>query len=163
MGIATLVSTSPFLFSVLKWLGGSYLFFLAGQLLFSACQRKAQITLDSNNNASVWRGFFTSFLNPKGLLMYFAILAQFISPDGNPAIQAIFLSLLFITGCGLVYTLVGLSAARAYGYNISDTTRRRLEVVAGYTTISPNSTPVNTVITAAIIIFGTEVKQALCV
>jgi threonine/homoserine/homoserine lactone efflux protein len=132
LGIATLVSASPFLFSILKWVGVSYLFFLAGQLLYSACQRKGEITLDANGNASVWRGFFTSFLNPKGLLMYLAILPQFISPDGSTAIQALLLSLLFITACGLVYTLVGLLAARAYGGKISNNTRRRLEVVAGF-------------------------------
>ena len=131
LGIATLVSTSPFLFSVLKWMGVSYLLFLAGQLIYSACQRKEEITLDSNNYTSVWRGFFTSFLNPKGLLMYLAILPQFISPHGNPAVQALALSLLFITGCALVYTLIGLVAARAHGRNISDSSRRRVECIAG--------------------------------
>jgi threonine/homoserine/homoserine lactone efflux protein len=30
VGIAALISSSPFMFSVLKWLGVSYLFFLAG-------------------------------------------------------------------------------------------------------------------------------------
>jgi len=131
LGIATLVSTSPFLFSILKWMGVSYLLFLAGQLIYSACQRKEEITMDSNTNASVRRGFFTSFLNPKGLLIYLAILPQFISPDGNPAIQAILLSLLFIAGCGFVYTLIGLLAARAHGCKVSDNARRRLEVIAG--------------------------------
>ena len=63
--------------------------------------------------------------------MYLAILSQFISPDGNPAVQAILLSLLFIAGCGLVYTLIGLLAAQAHGRKISESARRRLEVVAG--------------------------------
>ena len=63
--------------------------------------------------------------------MYLAILPQFISPDGSPAVQAILLSLLFITGCGLVYTLIGLLAAQAHGCQISESARRRLEVVAG--------------------------------
>ena len=36
--------------------------------------------------------------------MYLAILPQFISPDGNTAIQALVLSALFILGCGLVYS-----------------------------------------------------------
>lgn len=131
-GIAALISTSPFMFTVIKWLGVSYLFFLAGQLLYSAYQQKGGISLHSSSNVSVWRGFFTSFLNPKGLLMYMAILPQFISPDGSPAVQAILLSLLFIAGCGLVYTLVGLLAAQAHGSQISDSARRRLEVVAGF-------------------------------
>jgi len=131
VGIAALISSSPFMFSVLKWLGVSYLFFLAGQLLYSAYQQKGGISLPSSSKVSLWRGFFTSFLNPKGLLMYLAILPQFISPDGSPAVQAILLSLLFIAGCGLVYTLIGLLAAQAHGSQISDHARRRLEVVAG--------------------------------
>ena len=131
VGIAALISTSPFMFSVLKWLGVSYLFFLAGQILYTAYKRKGGISLQSSGRVSLWRGFFTSFLNPKGLLMYLAILPQFISPAGSPAAQAILLSLLFITGCGLVYTLIGLLAAQAHGSHLSGRTRRRLEVVAG--------------------------------
>jgi threonine/homoserine/homoserine lactone efflux protein len=81
---------------------------------------------------SIWRGFFTSFLNPKGLLMYLAILPQFISPDGNTAVQALILSALFILGCGLVYSTVGISAAKAHGRSITDGARRRFEAVAGF-------------------------------
>lgn len=132
VGIAALISASPFMFSILKWLGVSYLFFLAGQLFYSACKRKGEISLPPSSRISLWRGFFTSFLNPKGLLMYLAILPQFISPDGSPAVQAILLSLLFIAGCGLVYTLIGLLAAQAYGSQISDHARRRLEIIAGF-------------------------------
>ncbi len=63
--------------------------------------------------------------------MYLAILPQFISPDGSPAVQAILLSLLFIAGCNLVYTIIGLLAAQAHGKQISESVRRRLEVVVG--------------------------------
>lgn len=63
--------------------------------------------------------------------MYLAILPQFISPDGSPAVQAILLSLLFIMGCGLVYSLIGLLAAQAHGRQVSVRARRSLEVVAG--------------------------------
>lgn len=131
VGIAAIISTSPFMFFILKWLGVSYLFFLAGQILYSAYKRKGGISLQTSDRVSLWRGFFTSFLNPKGLLMYLAILPQFISPDGNPAVQAILLSLLFIAGCGLVYTIIGLLAAQAHGRQVSGSARRRLEVVAG--------------------------------
>jgi len=63
--------------------------------------------------------------------MYLTILPQFISPDGSPAVQEILLSLLFIAGCGLVYTIIGLLAAQVHGSQISENARRRLEVVAG--------------------------------
>ncbi len=130
-GIAALVSASPFLFSVLKWAGVMYLFFLTAQILYSACQRKDRLELPDTGKISLWRGFLTSFLNPKGLLMYLAILPQFISPESNTATQALILSAIFIAGCGVVYLVVGLLAAQARGLNISGHGRRRLETVAG--------------------------------
>ena len=36
-----------------------------------------------------------------------------------------------VAGCGFVYTLVGLLAARAHGSKVSDSSRRRVEVIAG--------------------------------
>lgn len=130
-GIAALVSASPLLFGALKWAGVMYLFFLTAQIFYSACQRKDGLELPDTGKISLWRGFLTSFLNPKGLLMYLAILPQFISPGSNPATQALILSAIFISGCGVVYTVVGLLAAKARGLNISDNGRRRLETVAG--------------------------------
>jgi threonine/homoserine/homoserine lactone efflux protein len=130
-GIAALVSASPTLFAALKWIGVLYLLFLTIQILYSAYQRKDGLELPDTGNISLWSGFLTSFLNPKGLLMYLAILPQFISPESNAAIQALILSAIFISGCGIVYMVVGLLAAGARGLNISDNGRRRLETVAG--------------------------------
>jgi threonine/homoserine/homoserine lactone efflux protein len=106
---------------------------LAVQILYSACQKKEGVVLNEHDaeTISLWRGFFTSFLNPKGLLMYLAILPQFISPDGNTALQALILSALFILGCGLVYSIVGLLASKIHGRKISDSGRRRFETLAG--------------------------------
>ena len=132
-GIAALVSASPFLFYVLKWVGVIYLIFLAISMLYSAAQKKDGITIYESEyeKISLWRGFFTSFLNPKGLLMYLAILPQFISPDGNTAAQALVLSVLFILGCALVYSAVGILSSKVHGHQISDRSRRRYEALAG--------------------------------
>lgn len=130
-GIAALVSASPILFGLLKWAGVVYLFFLTAQIFYSAYQRKDELKFPDKGHISIWRGFLTSFLNPKGLLMYLAILPQFISPESNTATQAFILSAIFISGCGVVYMIVGLLAAQARELNISDGGRRRLETVAG--------------------------------
>ena len=102
--------------------------------MYSASRRKEGMILHEieAETSSLWRGFFTSFLNPKGLLMYLAILPQFISLDGNTAVQALVLSALFILGCGLVYSLIGIITAKAYEHSISDGTRRRFETIAGF-------------------------------
>lgn len=130
-GIAALVSASPILFTALKWIGVMYLLWLTIQILYSAYQRKEGLELPVKAEISIWRGFLTSFLNPKGLLMYLAILPQFISTEGSAAIQALILSIIFITGCAVVYMAVGLLAAGAHGLSISDKSRRGLEAVAG--------------------------------
>ena len=64
--------------------------------------------------------------------MYLAILPRFISPNGNTAFQALVLSALFILGCGLVYSRVGILAAKVQGRSISDGARRRFEAMAGF-------------------------------
>jgi threonine/homoserine/homoserine lactone efflux protein len=53
-------------------------------------------------------GFLTSFLNPKGLLVYFAILPNFMTPNDGLAHQALLLSAVFIGLCALVYGIVGI-------------------------------------------------------
>jgi len=130
-GVAAIVATSPTLFALLKWIGVVYLGFLAFQMLRSACTPGEALRIEKIHSTSLLRGFFTSFLNPKGLLMYMALLPQFISPEGNAAIQALLLSFLFITGCGIVYSIVGVFAARVSVNGVSDKARRRLEAFAG--------------------------------
>ena len=130
-GIATVVAASPFLFNALKWFGVAYLAYLAIQMLYSASQKKDGIVLSETDGVSLWKGFFTSFLNPKGLLMYMAILPQFISPEGNAAMQALVLSGIFVGSCGVIYLGVALAASRAHGKKVSDSARRKLEAVAG--------------------------------
>jgi len=73
-----------------------------------------------------------SFLNPKGRMMYLAIIPQFIDPAASIAVQAGALSALFVVLCGLVYGAVGLAAASAARLGgVGDRGRRALEGLAG--------------------------------
>ena len=131
VGVAAIVSASPILFATLKWAGVAYLSFLAFQMLRSACTVKDLSKVEKLPPASLWRGFLTSFLNPKGLLMYLAVLPQFMTPEGNPVFQALILSVVFITACAIVYSIVGLLAASNSGNKMTDKSRRGLEAFAG--------------------------------
>jgi len=73
--------------------------------------RSKHIVLPDAPPLSLWRGFLTSFLNPKGLLMYLSVLPQFIVTEGNTSFQALALSAVFISLCYIVYLSVGLIAA----------------------------------------------------
>ncbi len=131
LGVAALVAASPILFTILKWCGIAYLLFLAVRMLISAVRGGAVSVAEQSTKKSLFRGFLTSFLNPKGLLVYLAILPQFISPDGRAAYQALIYSALFIGCCSIVYSAVGLSASLVHGQGIHGTRFRIINAVAG--------------------------------
>jgi threonine/homoserine/homoserine lactone efflux protein len=130
IGVATLVSALPWLFELLRWFGVAYLVFLALQMPKSACTPGAGVYACASKSISLWRGFLTSFLNPKGLLVYFAVQPQFIDPGVNVTFQVFLLSGLFIVGCSIVYGAIGLISSKASVYGFSDRARRQVEGVA---------------------------------
>jgi threonine/homoserine/homoserine lactone efflux protein len=70
------------------------------------------ITLNSNAPpASLAKGIMTSFFNPKGLLVYLAILPNFMTPSEGIAQQAVVLSGIFVGLCALIYGTVGYVVA----------------------------------------------------
>ena|SRR5215813_2112171 len=111
LGVAALVAASPILFEILRWCGVAYLGYLSFQLIRSAFCAKNLTLSPSRQPASLLKGFLTSFLNPKGLLVYFAILPNFMSPTEGIAQQALLLSAVFIGLCALVYGIVGLAVS----------------------------------------------------
>ncbi|UXN58788.1 LysE family translocator [Phyllobacterium zundukense] len=131
LGVAAVVAASPMLFEALRWLGVTYLVYLAFQLLRSAT-KAGQLNLSAAPaNGPLRRGFLTAFLNPKGMMIYFAILPQFMQQGGSIPLQALILSAIFIALCGIVYTSLSLAIA-AVGMNggFSDCRRRWVEGTA---------------------------------
>jgi threonine/homoserine/homoserine lactone efflux protein len=113
-GVAAVVAASPLLFEVLRWTGIAYLIYLAIQMIRSATRSRTGALKPAGQQASWLKGFFTSFLNPKGLLVYFAILPNFMHPgrqEDGIAVQALTLSAVFIGLCALVYGFVGAAIA----------------------------------------------------
>jgi threonine/homoserine/homoserine lactone efflux protein len=132
LGIAAIIAASPLLFEALRWLGAAYLVYLASQLIRSALQPGRAALVAARGGGIVRRGFLTAFLNPKGMMIYFAILPQFMQHDGNIALQATILSGIFIGLCALVYSLLSIAvgiAGRKTGFG--DRSRRWVEGVSG--------------------------------
>ncbi|MCB8835577.1 LysE family transporter, partial [Escherichia coli] len=74
LGLAAIVAASPLLFEALRWIGITYLLYLACKLIASAL-RAGQLPLAARPaKRQLQRGFLTAFLNPKGMMIYFAIL-----------------------------------------------------------------------------------------
>lgn len=114
LGVAAIVATSPMLLDVLRLVGIAYLAYLALQM-FRSAMRPGTATLEpAKQRASLVKGFLTSFLNPKGILIYIAILPNFMRPSDSAhgiAIQALALSAVFIGLCATVYAVLGATIA----------------------------------------------------
>ena len=112
LGIAAIIVSFPWLFETIRWLGIGYLLFLAFRLVKSVfSQNKLSIERKSASNP-IQKGFFTALLNPKGMLIYFAILPQFIDKSANTVSQGLILSFIFIALIFVVYCSLSVIFAR---------------------------------------------------
>jgi len=89
-GIAALIVASGTLFSVIKWAGVAYLFYLG----ISAMRSKASaltVTRDTRHAVggirAFWQAVVVELSNPKALLYFVALLPQFIDPSRPVASQ----------------------------------------------------------------------------
>ncbi|KAA1176767.1 LysE family translocator [Rhizobium tropici] len=133
LGVAAIIAASPLLFAALRWLGIAYLSYLAFRLIASS-MKHSRIPPPSSKAATnrFRRGFLTAVLNPKGMMIYFAILPQFMSHDQSIMLQACLLSAVFIGLCGIVYAVLSLAiAAVGSRGRFSDRRRRWIEGIAG--------------------------------
>jgi threonine/homoserine/homoserine lactone efflux protein len=124
-GVGALVARSPDLLSVLTIVGGLYLMWHGAAALArpSAPGTPGSTPEDAaasesaparTSQATLVRGAGVSALNPKGLLLFLALLPQFTSPHGRwpLAVQLGVLGLVFMLSCGAFYLCLGSVARR---------------------------------------------------
>lgn len=117
IGVATMMLKYPDIFTVFKYLGGSYLIYLGvqmwlsrGKMAVSTCSDKDVVKI-SNYNLAL-QGFVTAIANPKGWAFFISLLPPFIN-QSQPLIPQIsvlifiILSLEFI--CLIIYASGGSS------------------------------------------------------
>jgi threonine/homoserine/homoserine lactone efflux protein len=132
LGVAAIIAASPVLFEALRWLGVVYLTYLAIQLIRSALRAGKLALPTARSRSALGRGFLTAFLNPKGMMVYFAILPQFMRHDGDIALQAAVLSAIFVGLCAIVYSALSVAIASAgKRARFSDRRRRWVDGIAG--------------------------------
>ncbi len=112
LGIAAIIVSFPVLFETIRWLGIAYLLYLAFGLLKSVLSKNTLVIERKSASNPIRKGFFTALLNPKGMLIYFAILPQFIDKSGNTVSQGLILSLSFIGMIFVVYCSLSLLFSR---------------------------------------------------
>jgi threonine/homoserine/homoserine lactone efflux protein len=115
-GVGTLVARAPALLTALTIAGGLYL------IWHGATTFARPSALDTPGGApagarqvTLVRGAGVSALNPKGLLLFLALLPQFANPHGSwpLAVQLGALGLVFMVSCGAFYLGLGSFARKA--------------------------------------------------
>ena len=112
-GLAVIVASSPASLTALTVAGAGYLLWLGwGVLRQPATPATAGASTDASRVRVMLKGAGISGLNPKALLLYFALFPQFIDTAGGwpVAAQTGLLSMLHLTACAVVYLAVGVLA-----------------------------------------------------
>ncbi|MEX5899016.1 LysE family translocator [Proteus vulgaris] len=86
-GIAVLITTTPWLFSILKYAGAIYLLWIGFQSLLSKSNHSINEKTDKHSQVSFkkafMQGFLCNLLNPKATLFFLAVFTQVLSVDSS--------------------------------------------------------------------------------
>ncbi len=133
IGLGALLSASAAWFTLIKWAGGLYLFYLGIKLLRAGVSPVALAR--PNVPDSRWRLFANTWLvtalNPKGIIFFVAFLPQFIDASRPAGPQLWILSATFVTLATLNATSYAVFAGTARRMLASTRARRRFNLVGG--------------------------------
>jgi threonine/homoserine/homoserine lactone efflux protein len=113
-GVGALVAGSPYALTALTVVGGAYLMWFGIRTFLSPSSPVIDAT-DVNAGrprsalATIGQGIGVSGLNPKGLLIFVALLPQFANPRGSVplALQLAVLGLVFMVTVAVFYLILG--------------------------------------------------------
>ncbi len=116
-GLSIILQQSALAFSIVKYLGAAYLFYLA---IMAIKEKKMDVNFDTKTTSEetkifslVKKGFLMNVLNPKVALFFIAFLPQFISKDGfNITLQMIILGIIFMVQSFAVFSLISILASK---------------------------------------------------
>jgi len=117
LGLSALLLTSALAFSIVKYLGATYLIYLGVRTLLAREERQ-QTAASAPKSLSqlLTRGFLVNLLNPKTALFFYAFLPQFVNPArGAVAGQMLLLGALFVllASCtDSLYALLGSTVGK---------------------------------------------------
>lgn len=117
LGLAALLATSAWAFDAIKWVGATYLLWLAWSMLRVALQPAPGAAMPAAAPSLpatqiFLQGMLTNVLNPKVALFFLALLPQFIRADApSKPLTFLFLGAVFIVN-GTVFLLLLVAAAQ---------------------------------------------------
>ncbi|MDA9639505.1 LysE family translocator [SAR116 cluster bacterium] len=119
-GLAALLHTSALAFQIIKYLGVTYLFFMAWKVLnddsvIEVSENKSKLGLMQ----IAVQGTMLNVLNPKLSLFFLAFLPQFISHEStNVTVSLMVLAAIFMVMTFAIFVVYGAFASRARDYVI---------------------------------------------
>jgi threonine/homoserine/homoserine lactone efflux protein len=113
-GLAAVIVTSPGALTVVTFVGAAYLIWLGTSVLsrLSESGSAARVPRDASVLGVVARGAATSGLNPKALLLFVAVLPQFVNRHGGVPVAAQIgvLGAIHTANCAVAYSGLGTLA-----------------------------------------------------
>jgi threonine/homoserine/homoserine lactone efflux protein len=109
-GVGAVVAGSSAALTAITFVGGAYLVWLGIGTLRRPTPPVAEVGAPNRTNRDTYlEGIGVSGLNPKGLLIFVALLPQFTNPQSSwpLAAQMVALGLAFTLTCAVFYTLLG--------------------------------------------------------
>ena len=137
-GIASLILASNLLFSVIKWLGVSYLLYLGITALFSksgAIKINAK-TKESSRKKLFSQGLVVQLANPKALMYFSALLPQFIDPSEPILFQMVIMGASCLLADIVVYSLFSLLGEKLAKQQLKTWVVTAINKAAGITLVS---------------------------
>ncbi len=112
-GLSALFDAVPIAYDAVHWAGTAYLLWLAFKVITKKSPSlNAATLLPESNRVLFCHGFLTCFLNPKVVVMYGALLPQFVEPSvDNVVSQTVALGVVQIAAAATAHSLVILTAA----------------------------------------------------
>lgn len=129
LGIGALIVASHTLFTIIKWVGAAYLIYLGVRMAVPLVRQLREgrtaepaptpLALAVADAPGFWRPFWKGFAvqlaNPKTLMFFLALFPQFITPEGNVALQFALMALVSAVlelPSLMIYAAVSAASAR---------------------------------------------------
>ena len=112
-GLGLVLAQHPQALMALNLFGAAYLAWMGWQMFRQPATPSAGEQMDDTHWGKwCWKGLCVSGLNPKVLLLFLALLPQFIRPnqDSSITVQILALGLVHIISCAAVYFAVGFAS-----------------------------------------------------
>jgi len=89
VGLTALITASPLMFTIIKYLGAAYLMYLGSKMVLGTFAKQTTnhsepepVKTKANLTNLLSKGFITTLTNPKVLLFFISFFPQFVSPGG---------------------------------------------------------------------------------